>query len=103
MTFANFGKYEVDGQNYVTERDRPQGIRKQCRTITSPPLVSKMLEGRDFTIDDNDEKRPSCHRERQFRAQHISAAKVQLGVGCGFSTRLNRVPGEQLSASCPTR
>ena len=25
MTFANFGQYEVDGQTYVTDRDRPQG------------------------------------------------------------------------------
>src|SRR3954464_12350838 len=25
MTFANFGQYEVDGQTYVTDRDRPRG------------------------------------------------------------------------------
>ncbi len=25
MTFAAQGQYEVDGQNYVTDRDRPRG------------------------------------------------------------------------------
>ena len=25
MTFGGFGQYEVDGQKYVTDRDRPQG------------------------------------------------------------------------------
>ena len=55
---AGFGKYEVDGQNYVTERDRPQGNFESVSDGYFTALGLKVLEGRDFTIEDNDEKQP---------------------------------------------
>jgi putative ABC transport system permease protein len=58
MTFGFFGKYEVDGQTYVTERDRPQGNREAVSDNYFATLGLKMLEGRDFTIEDTDEKQP---------------------------------------------
>jgi putative ABC transport system permease protein len=58
LTFGGFGKYEVDGQNYVTERDRPQGNFEAVSDGYFTALGLKVLEGRDFTIEDNDEKQP---------------------------------------------
>ncbi|MDQ2825243.1 MAG: ABC transporter permease [Verrucomicrobiota bacterium] len=58
MTFANFGQYEVDGQTYVTDRDRPQGNSEAVSDNYFTTLGLKILEGRDFTIDDSDAKQP---------------------------------------------
>src|SRR5436305_5539914 len=58
MTFANLGQYEVDGQNYVTDHDRPQGNSEVVSDGYFATLGLKILEGRDFTIDDNDAKQP---------------------------------------------
>jgi predicted permease len=58
MTFGGFGQYEVDGQNYVTDRDRPQGNFEFVSDGYFATLGLKILEGRDFTIDDNDAKQP---------------------------------------------
>ena len=71
MTFANFGKYEVDGQNYVTERDRPQGNWEAVSDNYFTTLGLKMLEGRDFTIDDNDEKRPVAIVNASFARKYF--------------------------------
>ena len=37
MTFGGFGQYEVDGQAYVTDRDRPQGNFEFVSDKTPPP------------------------------------------------------------------
>src|SRR5205809_3049265 len=58
MTFAGQGQYEVDGQNYVTERDRPRGNFESVSNAYFATLGLKILEGRDFTIDDADTKEP---------------------------------------------
>jgi putative ABC transport system permease protein len=58
MTFGGFGQYEVDGQNYVTDRDRPQGNFEFVSDGYFPTIGLKILQGRDFTIDDNDAKQP---------------------------------------------
>ena len=58
MTFANFGQYEVDGQSYVTDRDRPRGNSEAVSDNYFSTLGLKILEGRDFTIEDNDAKQP---------------------------------------------
>ena len=58
MTFGDFGQYEVDGQTYVTERDRPQGNSEAVSDGYFTTLGLKILEGRDFTIEDNDAKQP---------------------------------------------
>src|SRR5256714_1685011 len=58
MTFAPNGQYEVDGKNYLTDRDRPRGNFESVSDSYFLTLGLKVLEGRDFTIDDNDTKQP---------------------------------------------
>src|SRR5256885_336628 len=58
MTFAGGGQYEVDGQNYLTDRDRPRGNFESVSDSYFLTLGLKVLEGRDFTIDDSDTKQP---------------------------------------------
>ena len=56
MTFANFGQYEVDGQTYVTDRDRPA---RQFRIGLGRLLHHPRLE---------DPRRPRFH-DRRFRRE----------------------------------
>ncbi|MEY2483769.1 MAG: putative transport system permease protein [Verrucomicrobiota bacterium] len=58
MTFANFGQFEVDGQTYMTDRDRPRGNSESVSDGYFTTLGLKVLEGRDFTIEDSDAKQP---------------------------------------------
>jgi putative ABC transport system permease protein len=58
MTFANFGQFEVDGQTYVTDRDRPRGNSEAVSDGYFSTLGLRVLEGRDFTLDDTDAKQP---------------------------------------------
>jgi len=58
MTFDGQGQYEVDGQNYLTDRDRPRGNFESVSDDYFATLGLKILEGRDFTIDDADAKQP---------------------------------------------
>ena len=58
MTFDGQGQYEVDGQNYLTDRDRPRGNFESVSDNYFATLGLKILEGRDFTIDDIDSKQP---------------------------------------------
>ena len=58
MTFAPFGQFEVDGQSYVTDRDRPRGNFEAVSDNYFSTLGLKILEGRDFTLEDQDSKQP---------------------------------------------
>ena len=58
MTFDAQGQYEIDGQNYLTDRDRPRGNFESVSENYFVTLGLKILEGRDFTIDDVDSKQP---------------------------------------------
>src|SRR5438552_797016 len=58
MTFAPNGQYEVDGQNYLTDRDRPRCNFESVSDNYFTTLRLKVLEGRDFTIEDTDSKQP---------------------------------------------
>jgi putative ABC transport system permease protein len=58
MTFAGGGQYEIDGQNYLTDRDRPQGNFESVSDNYFSTLGLKILEGREFTIDDADTTQP---------------------------------------------
>ncbi|MGH8101963.1 MAG: ABC transporter permease, partial [Chthoniobacterales bacterium] len=58
MTFASNGQYEVDGKNYLTDRDRPTCNFESVSDNYFSTLGLKILEGRDFTIDDVDLKQP---------------------------------------------
>jgi predicted permease len=58
MTFANFGQFEVDGKTYMTDRERPRGNSESVSDGYFTTLGLKILEGRDFTIEDSDAKQP---------------------------------------------
>ena len=71
MTFANFGQYEVDGQTYVTDRDRPQGNSESVSDNYFSTLGLKILEGRDFTIEDSDAKQPVAIVNASFARKYF--------------------------------
>lgn len=58
MTFSGNGQYEVDGKSYLTDRDHPTGNYESVSDSFFNTIGLKMLEGRDFTLDDVDSKQP---------------------------------------------
>ena len=70
MTFAGGGQYEVDAQNYLTDRDRPRGNFESVSDNYFSTLGLKILEGRDFTIDDADTKQPVAIVNASFARKH---------------------------------
>jgi predicted permease len=70
MTFAPSGQYEVDGQKYLTDRDRPRTNFESVSDSYFSTLGLKMLEGRDFTLDDNDAKQPVAIVNASFARKH---------------------------------
>src|SRR5438034_11411602 len=70
MTFAGGGQYEVDGQNYLTDRDRPRGNFESVSDLYFSTLGLKILEGRDFTVDDSDAKQPVAIVNANFARKH---------------------------------
>jgi len=72
MTFAGGGQYEVDGQNYLTDRDRPRGNFESVSDNYFSTLGLKILQGRDFTIDDADAKQPVAIINASFARKHWS-------------------------------
>ncbi len=83
MTFANFGQYEVDGKSYVTDRDRPFGNSESVSDGYFTALGLKVLEGRDFTIDDMDAKQPVAIVNASF-------AKKYFGNESALGRRIRR-------------
>ena len=71
MTFANFGQYEVDGQTYVTDRDRPRGNSESVSDGYFTSLGLKILEGRDFTIEESDAKQPVAIVNASFARKYF--------------------------------
>ena len=71
MTFANFGQYEVDGQTYVTDRDRPRGNSEAVSDNYFSTIGLKILEGRDFTIEDSDAKQPVAIVNASFTKKYF--------------------------------
>ncbi len=70
MTFAGRGQYEVDGKKYLTDRDRPGGNFESVSDNYFSTLGLKILEGRDFTIDDADTKQPVAIVNASFARKH---------------------------------
>jgi putative ABC transport system permease protein len=72
MTFAPNLQYEVDGQTYVADKDRPRG---NCESVSDgyfSTLGLKMLEGRDFTIEDSDTKQPVAIVNASFAHKYFA-------------------------------
>jgi predicted permease len=72
MTFGNFGQYEVDGQTYVTDRDRPRGNSEAVSDGYFKALGLKVVEGRDFTIEDDDAKQPVAIVNASFARKYFA-------------------------------
>ncbi|HEY2138625.1 MAG TPA: FtsX-like permease family protein, partial [Chthoniobacterales bacterium] len=70
MTFAAGGQYEVDGQSYLTDRDRPRCNFESVSDGYFTTLGLKLREGRDFTIDDLDTKQPVAIVNASFARKH---------------------------------
>ncbi|HJT81543.1 MAG TPA: ABC transporter permease [Chthoniobacterales bacterium] len=70
MTFAPNGQYEVDGQSYLTDRDRPRGNFESVSDGYFATLGLKFLEGRDFTLEDTDGKQPVAIVNASFARKH---------------------------------
>src|SRR5213078_2311424 len=70
MTFAPAGQYEVDGQNYLTDRDRPRCNFESVSDGYFGTLGLKIREGRDFTIEDSDAKQPVAIVNASFARKH---------------------------------
>src|SRR5438270_6764626 len=78
MTFGDFGQYKDDGHNYVTDRDRPQGNFEFVSDGYFSTSGLKLLDGRDFTMDDNDAKQPVAIVNTSFAAKYF-ATESALG------------------------
>ncbi|PYM00504.1 MAG: hypothetical protein DMF19_09320 [Verrucomicrobia bacterium] len=76
MTFAGQGQYEVDGQNYTTERDRPRGNFESVSDNYFATLGLRILEGRDFTLDDADTKQPVAIVNTSFARKYYGKCRV---------------------------
>ena len=83
MTFSNVRKGEVDGKSYVTDRDRPFGNSEAVSDGYFTALGLKVLEGRDFTIDDMDAKQPVAIVNASF-------AKKYFGNESAIGRRIRR-------------
>ena len=70
MTYGYFGQYEVDGQTYATDRDRPKGNSEAVSDGYFTTLGLKVLEGRDFTLEDSDAKQPVAIVNASFARKH---------------------------------
>jgi putative ABC transport system permease protein len=70
MTFAPNGQYEVDGQSYLTDRDRPTCNFESVSDGYFSTLGLKIREGRDFTIEDSDAKQPVAIVNASFARKH---------------------------------
>jgi predicted permease len=70
MTFAGGGQYEVEGQKYLIDRDRPRGNYESVSDDYFSALRLKILEGRDFTIDDADSKHAIAIVNASFAHKH---------------------------------
>jgi predicted permease len=71
MTFDAQGQFEVDGQKYMTDRDRPRGNFESVSDNYFTTLGLKVLEGRDFSIDDSDAKQPVALVNASFARKHF--------------------------------
>jgi putative ABC transport system permease protein len=70
MTFAPSGQYEVDGQSYLTDRDRPTCNFESVSDGYFATLGLTIREGRDFTIEDSDSKQPVAIVNASFARKH---------------------------------
>jgi putative ABC transport system permease protein len=58
MTFSGLGQVEIDGQTYPNPADRPTVNFEPATEGYFETLGLRIVEGRDFTADDNEQRQP---------------------------------------------
>jgi predicted permease len=71
MTFSGFSAIEIEGQSYKTDSDRPNANFEQVTDGYFATLGAKLLEGRDFALDDSDAKLPVAIVNAGFAQKHF--------------------------------
>ncbi|HEY9011744.1 MAG TPA: ABC transporter permease [Devosia sp.] len=71
MILGGNGAYEIDGISYASERDRPQGSFENVSDGYFATLGLKIIEGRDFTAEDNDARQPVAIVSASFARRHF--------------------------------
>lgn len=74
MTVGGSGAYEVEGVSYASERDRPQGSFENISDGYFDALGLKVIEGRDFTPEDNDTHQPVAIVSATFARKNFGSA-----------------------------
>ena len=83
MSFSGFGPIEIEGQVYNSESDRPNTNFEQISEGYFATLGAKLLEGRDFALDDTDAKQPVAIVNAVFAKKHFGTTSA---IGRRFRT-----------------
>ena len=79
---------EVDGQSYLTDRDRPRGNFESVSDDYFATLGLKILEGRDFTVDDYaTQNKPVAIVNASFAQKALGQSKRDWSPGSHFQSR----------------
>jgi len=71
MIFSPNGPIELEGKEYKTTRDRPTASFESVSDGYFATLGARVLEGRDFTVDDADQKLPVAIVNASFGRKHF--------------------------------
>ncbi len=83
MSFSGFAPVEIEGQAYPTDSDRPNANFEQVTDGYFAALGAKILEGRDFALDDSDAKLPIAIVNAAFARKHFGN---ESSIGRRFRT-----------------
>jgi putative ABC transport system permease protein len=72
MSFSGTSRIEIEGREYKTDEERPNTNFEQVTDGYFDTLQAKILEGRDFTSDDNDGKLPVAIVNAVFARKHFA-------------------------------
>jgi putative ABC transport system permease protein len=83
MLFTGAGPIEIEGQQYLAATDRPNANFENVSDGYFSALGAKILEGRDFGAEDNDQKQPVAIVNAGFAAKHFG---TDSAIGRRFRT-----------------
>jgi predicted permease len=84
MIFSPSGPIEIEGKKYLTEKDRPIANYENVTDQYFATTGQRLIEGRDFTLADNDPKQPVAIVNAAF-------AKKHFGTGSPLGRRFRSV------------
>ena len=71
MVFSGNGPIEIEGREYKSDKDRPVTNFENITDRYFATTGQRLLEGRDFTLDDNDLKQPVAIVNATFAKKHF--------------------------------